>query len=324
MKVLVTGGTTWFGQSIVRRLLQRGHDVVCFDEAPQPWRVELPRPVPCHQGSIADAACLLGVVRRARPDVIINREVRYGEETETDFAGTVATNVNGALNIFEVAAATGVSRVVYESSIGVYGDGGEHGEAEISEDDARFVDPPYVFRLTQHVAEYFARRMAAQSAIEIVGVRPSVCHSPLKDKGVSRWSNDFVSLPARGEPMRFPYPASQRTSLLWVDDAAEVYARLADTPRLNHDMYNTGGHAVSLGELAEMVGRLVPGASFAFPAEGEVPRQPMPCRVSGARAATDLGITLAPLEETLAEHARQARALAAGDWRERAVQQTIR
>src|SRR5690606_12769776 len=248
MKVLITGGTSWFGQSIVGRLLARDHEVVCFDEVPQPWRVALPRPVSVHQGSIADAAGMLSVVRREKPDVIVNREVRYGEETEVEHLRTVQVNIVGAMNVFEVAAAAGVPRVVYESSIGVYGDQDEHGDREITEDDTRFVDPPYVFRLTQHAVEFFAPRMAAQSGIELVGVRPSVCHSPFKDKGVSRWSNDFVTAPALGRGMRFPYPASQRTSVLWVDDAAEVYARLADQPKLGHAMYNTGGYDVSLGE----------------------------------------------------------------------------
>ncbi len=138
-----------------------------------------------------------------------------------------------------------------------------------------------------------------------------MCHSPLKDKGVSRWSNDFVSLPATGRAMRFPYPASQRTSLIWVDDAAEVYARLADQPKLAHAMYNTGGYDVSLGELAELVRAFIPDAVHEFAAEGSVPPQPMPSRVSGARAATDLGIASAPLVETLPIHADRARKLAA-------------
>jgi nucleoside-diphosphate-sugar epimerase len=310
MKIMVTGGTSWFGQSIVERLLAHGHEVACYDEVPAPWRVELPRPVVVHQGSVADAGALLSAVRRERPEVIVNRDVRYGEETEIEHLRTVQVNIVGAMNIFEVAAAAGIRRVVYESSIGVYGEQAEHGDKEIAEDEARFSDTPFVFRLTQHAVEYFAPRMAAQAGIELVGVRPSVCHSPLKDKGVSRWSNDFVTLPALGRPMRFPYPASQRTSLIWVDDAAEVYARLADRPKLAYAMYNTGGHDVSLGELAQMVRAFIPAAVHHFPEEGSVPPQPMPCRVSGGRAAVDLGIELRPLTATLAIHADRARAMA--------------
>jgi nucleoside-diphosphate-sugar epimerase len=310
MKLLVTGGTSWFGQSIVERLLARGHEVACYDEVVEPWRVELARPVSTHRGSIADMAGLLAAIRRERPDVIINREVRYGAETETDLIGTVQVNLLGALNVFEAAAATGIPRVVYESSIGVYGTQDEHGDRVLEEDDARFCDPPWVFRLTQHAVEALAPRMAAQTGVQLIAVRPSVCHSPLKDKGVSRWSNDFVSLPANGRAMHFPYPASQRTSLIWVDDAAEIYAALADAPALPHTVYNTGGYDVSLGELAEMVQRLIPGASFSFADEGSVAPQPMPCRVSGGRAERDLGTRLAPLERTLAVHLERARRLA--------------
>jgi len=310
MKIMITGGTTWFGQSIVQRILARGHEIVCFDEVPLPWRVELPRPVPVLQGSVADMSGLLTAVRRERPDAIVNRDVRYGEETEIDYLRTVQVNLIGAMNVFEVAASVGIKRVVYESSIGVYGAQDEHGDRDLSEDDDRFVDPPYVFRLTQHAVEFFAERMAKQSAVELVGTRPSVCHSPLKDKGVSRWSNDFVSLPATGKPMRFPYPREQRTSLLWVDDAAEVYARLADQSTLAHRMYNSGGYDVSLQELTEMVRRIIPEAEYDFPDPRSVPPQPMPCRVSGQRAHDDLGIALQPLEATLAEHASRARHLA--------------
>jgi UDP-glucose 4-epimerase len=312
LKVLVTGGTSWFGQSIVERLLARGHEVACYDEVPEPWRVDLARPVACHQGSIADMAGLVATVRRERPEVMVNREVRYGAETEIDLIGTVQVNLVGALNVFEAAAATGVRRVVYESSIGVYGTQDEHGDRLLDEDDARFRDPPWVFRLTQQAVEALAPRMAAQTGVELVSVRPSVCHSPLKNKGVSRWSNDFVSLPAHGRPMRFPYPARQRTSLIWVDEAAEVYAALADAPALAHSVYNTGGHDVSLGELAETVVRLIPSAAFAFAEEGSVAPQPMPCRVSGARAERDLGIHLSPLESTLALHAERARSMGLG------------
>lgn len=307
MKVLVTGGTTWFGQSIVRRLLLRDHEVATLDEAPAPWRVALPREVRVHHGSVADLGALAEVVRLERPAVIVHRDVLYGPETETRYLRTVQVNVVGALNVFLAAGVgAGVRRVVYESSIGVYGRQEEHGPRWLTEDDERFVAPPHVYRLTQHAAEFFARRVRRDTGLEIVGTRPSVCHSPLKDVGISRWSNDFVTLPALGRPMRFPYPLDQRCSLVWVDDAAEVYARLADQPALAHDMYNSGGHDVSLGELAEMVRRLIPDAQFEFAEAGS---QPLPWRVDQNRAREDLGLSLRPLAETLREHADLARSL---------------
>ncbi len=49
-----------------------------------------------------------------------------------------------------------------------------------------------------------------------------------------------------------------------VDDVAEVFSRvtLADTPK--HDVYNTGGTAISLGDLATMVREFLPDARISF------------------------------------------------------------
>jgi nucleoside-diphosphate-sugar epimerase len=306
VKVLVTGGTTWFGQHIVQRLALRGHEVVALDEHPAPWRLPLPRPVPVHPGAATDVATLLPLLRTERPEAIVNRHVLYGPETETAWLRTVQVNLVGALQLFEAAALAGVPRVVYESSIGVYGRQEEHGPAPLTEEDDLFARPPHVYRLTQHAVEFFARRYRAATGVALVGSRPSVCHSPLKDVGISRWSNDFVTLPVLGRPMRFPHVATQRTSLIWVDDAADVVVRLVEAPRLRHDMYNSGGHDVSNAELAAMVQALIPGAAFSF---SDSETQPLAHRIDRRRAREDLGLELLPLAETLREHAELARRL---------------
>jgi nucleoside-diphosphate-sugar epimerase len=306
VKVLVTGGTTWLGQSVVARLLAGGHDVAVLDAAPAPWRVALPRPVPVAAGSVADPGAVLEALRRERPDAVLHREVLYGPETEQRLLRTVQVNLVGALAVFEAAAATGVRRVVYESSIGVYGTQAEHGPGPLPEASARFADPPHVYQLTQHAVEYLARRYRAATGLSLVGVRPSVCHSPLKDVGISRWSNDFVTLPALGRPVRLPYHAGQRSSLLWVDDCAEVYARLVERPDLRHEVYNTGGHDVSLRELAGLVRALLPRARLEFTEGSE---QPLPWRIDGSRARDELGVSLRPLADTIRLHAEWARRL---------------
>ncbi len=306
MKTLITGGTTWFGQSIVQRLLLHDHDIVSFDESPAPWSGGLKRPVKVYRGSVSDLGALTEVVRTEKPDVIIHRDVLYGNETEERYLRTVKMNLIGALHVFEIAALVGIRRVVYESAIGVYGVQEDHGEQAITEEDAMFKNLSYAFRVTQFAVEFFAPRYRQKTGVEIVGVRPSVCHSPQKDVGYTRWSNDFVTFPAIGKPMHFPYPAEQRTSLLWVDDAAEVYARLADKPTLKYDMYNTGGHDVSNQELAQIVKNFIPDAQFSFADSGS---QPLSWRISNNRAKEDLDFELRPLSETILEHANLARKL---------------
>jgi nucleoside-diphosphate-sugar epimerase len=56
--------------------------------------------------------------------------------------------------------------------------------------------------------------------------------------------------------------------LVHVEDMAEVFARvlLADAPR--HDLYNSGGIPVSLGELADIVRGFLPRAEITFAEEG--------------------------------------------------------
>jgi nucleoside-diphosphate-sugar epimerase len=72
---------------------------------------------------------------------------------------------------------------------------------------------------------------------------------------------------ARGKPVHLPKKGLMRT-LVHVDDMAEIFLRvlLADAPK--HDLYNSGGIPVSLGELADAVRGFLPNAQITFAKEG--------------------------------------------------------
>jgi len=72
---------------------------------------------------------------------------------------------------------------------------------------------------------------------------------------------------ARGRPVQLPAKGTMRV-LIHVEDIAEVFTRvlLAEAPR--HSLYNSGGIAVSLGELADIVRGFLPDAKIAFAKEG--------------------------------------------------------
>jgi len=109
MKVLVTGGTGYLGQAIVRALAARGHDLVVF--ARSATRSDLPGRLV--DGDVRDgdalerAAAGCGAVLHAAALFSIWR--RRAEDFDD-------VNVGGLKNVLAAAASCGVPRIVYTSS----------------------------------------------------------------------------------------------------------------------------------------------------------------------------------------------------------------
>jgi len=108
-----------------------------------------------------------------------------------------------------------------------------------------------------------------------------------------------ITRPARGQPVSFPYRDAMRIPV-HVDDIAEVFARvlMADAPR--HDLYNSGGLPVSLGELADVVRELLPDAKITFEKEGGR-EESGNYLVDNSRLCKEFGIAYPPLRTRVAE-----------------------
>ena len=52
-----------------------------------------------------------------------------------------------------------------------------------------------------------------------------------------------------------------------VDEIAEIFARVVMKDKPAHAVYNTGGHTISLGEIADMVREFIPDAQITFDKE---------------------------------------------------------
>jgi UDP-glucose 4-epimerase len=96
----------------------------------------------------------------------------------------------------------------------------------------------------------------------ITGVRPANVTGPDKVRGSINHVN-CITRPARGEGVSFPYRDAMRIPI-HVDDIAEVFARVLMSDKPQHAIYNSGGHTISLGELADMVREFLPDAEIAF------------------------------------------------------------
>jgi nucleoside-diphosphate-sugar epimerase len=163
-------------------------------------------------------------------------------------------------NCFEAARLSGCNRVVYASSLAVNGQQAPYGDRLISEADFRYGTVQYAVH--KMFNEFQAQDYNEKHGMTITGIRPANVTGPDKVRGSVDHVN-CITQPARGNPVSFPYKDAMRCPV-HVDDIAEVFTRvlLADKPK--HAVYNTGGTAISLGDLADIVRSYLPDARISF------------------------------------------------------------
>ena len=268
MTVLVLGGTGFIGPRVIRRLVERGEKVVCMDLNPDTasfagWGEE----VKVIRGDVTQFEDVMRAVVEAKPNRMINLAYRLGGGEENPHHA-IRLNILGMDNCFEAGRLYEVPRVVYASSIAVSGQQSNFGSRMATEDDPSYGTSQYA--VCKAFNEFQAQQYIQNHGMSITGIRPANVTGPDKVRG----STDHVqciTLPAAGEPIRFPYEALMRLPI-HVEDISEAFTRvlLSDSP--HHSIYNSGGTPISLGDLADSVRGYLPGAQIEFNDEGGLDR----------------------------------------------------
>jgi nucleoside-diphosphate-sugar epimerase len=259
MSTLIIGGTGFIGSRVLRLLLARGEPVTCMDILPNTLAVaDLAGRIKIVRGDVTQFDDVVATMLAKKPDRVINLSYYLGSEHAPHLA--LKLNILGMDNCFEAARLTGVKRVVFASSLAVNGQQRHFGDRAVTEDDFRHGDNQYAVHKIFN--EEQAKDYRAKYGMSITAIRPANVTGPDKVRGSVDHVN-CITQPARGNPISFPHKDAMRCPI-HVDDIAEVFARvtLADAPK--HDVYNTGGTAIGLGDLAAMVTEFLPDARITF------------------------------------------------------------
>jgi nucleoside-diphosphate-sugar epimerase len=259
VRILVYGGTGFIGNRVLRKLIERGHQVAAFDINPNlpAYDADLVDKVQVFRGDITLMDDVIETMLAVKPDHVVNLAYLMGGG---DPHTGVRLNVLGMDNCFEAARLCGIKRVVYASSLTVYGEQTHFGERPVVEADHLFGTGLYAASkiYNEHQAEWYRTAYS----MDITGLRAA--HVTGWDK--VRGSTDHVKCitePARGRPVSFPFKDAMRLPA-HVEDIAEMFARLAEDDKSRFPVYNSGGYGYSLGDLAELVKRFLPNAQVTF------------------------------------------------------------
>jgi len=249
MRVAVSGANGFVGQALAQHLASSGHQVLAYMQ---------------RSGVFAKTA---GIIAAAAPDLCLRADWQLSSGQEIDvFVHCAArvhvmsdestdslnefrrVNVDGTASLARQAAAAGVRRFIFLSSIKV---NGEYTEAEhpFRADDPPAPESPY--GVSKHEAEQVLRHIAADTGMEVVIIRPPLVYGP----GVKANFESMMRLLVRGFPMPLAAVNDNLRSLVALDNLVDLIVTCMDhTEAINQTLLVSDGEDLSTANLLRRMG----------------------------------------------------------------------
>ncbi len=256
---LVTGGAGFIGSHLVDALVEAGWRVRVLDDLSTGDRRHVSSSAEFVEGSIlSDARCReacsgADTVFHLAAKVTIRHSLEtYCEDAETNLVGT--------LKLFRAAAAGGVRRFVFASSMGVYGDCAEG--TPVDEDHAQVPLSPY--GVSKLAAERDLLLLGSRAGVEPVILR--LFNTYGTRQGYTPYVGVltiFITRLLAGQACTIFGDGEQRRDFIHVADVARAFRLAADAPGAPGGIFNVGtGRGTSINELSALLEGRFPGAKF--------------------------------------------------------------
>jgi nucleoside-diphosphate-sugar epimerase len=241
VKIFVTGGTGFIGAHVVRKLRERGDEVVALVRDPQKGAALADAGCELIAGTLADRDTILAAMTGC--DAVIHGAAIYEVGIpDSQRRPMYEANVVGTENVLGAALEAKVPRVVYVSTIGAFGN--THGEVV----DETYEHPGESFtsyyEQTKYEAHQIAKRLIAEG-LPCVIVQPGGVYGPKDHSAIGKQMSDFVRgrLPA----MAFP---DVGMNMVHVEDVAEGVLLALDRGRVG-ESYVLGDEITTMRGLLE-------------------------------------------------------------------------
>jgi nucleoside-diphosphate-sugar epimerase len=267
MSYLITGGTGLIGAHTVRLLIDQEEQVVAYNRSPDRKLLEnlmgkeKSSRVKVVQGDVTDLAQLLRTCQEHGVEKILHMGAVLTEACSANPPLGVRVNCDGTINVFETARILGLKRVVFASSVAVYGPAEKYGDGCVSNDAPH--SHRSIYAACKSFNEACANHYFAEYGVDCIGIRFPGVYGEGQSRGLPNEITEqlFVN-PVLGKPGKIPLGES-RINWLYAGDAARavVMAAGAATTKTRNFTIN-GNDERSLAEVAGYVKRMIPEADI--------------------------------------------------------------
>ena len=235
MRILLTGSAGFIGSHVALKLLDRGDEVIGFDNLSDYYDVALKQarlerfrgqPGYTHvQADLADRVAVESVFGQFKPQRVVHLAaqagVRYAAENPHIY---VSSNVTGFLHILEGCRHHGVEHLVFASTSSVYGANTRMPFSEHQPAD----HPLTMYAATKKANEMMAHSYAHLYGIPCTGLRFFTVYGPWGRPDMALFL--FTKAILAGLPIRVFNHGRHKRSFTYIDDIVEGVVRTLDTP----------------------------------------------------------------------------------------------
>jgi nucleoside-diphosphate-sugar epimerase len=263
MAYMVTGGTGFIGSWVVKAIMDQGHKVVCFEGFPNAETHPIvlgdrADEVTVVNGDLLHLHRIVEVIQKYEITHIAHIAAATLRVCEANPPYAMQVNVTGMTNMLEACRMTGIKKMAWASSAGIFG-GSYFGEAIAN--DAR-VSPPSIYAGSKVLGENLSEHYFTRYGVDSIGMRYTFVNGHGMPNSLGgKMIDNLCYNPAQGKPGQVPW-GEDSPDWLWGYDAGRATIMALDAPTTKSRAFNICGDNAKVADAVDYVRSLIPDADL--------------------------------------------------------------
>lgn len=243
MKILLTGGFGYLGQSFIKKYMYC-HEIIVFNKN----SIIKPK---SHSKVITEIGTVESndvenIIKKHKPEVVIHLAALSGlKKCEDNPSEAFMMNVFGTLNVVK-ACISEKCKLIFLSSREVYG---ETIKNESSEDDP--LNPVNIYGLTKSLSENIIQFFSRNHNLNYIILRLTNVYGPGGGvKGVNR----IIDNALRKNHIQINGDGNQTLNLIFIEDVIDLLNQIIENKKISNDIFNVGSeNTITINQFSQFV-----------------------------------------------------------------------
>lgn len=261
--VLVTGGYGFIGAHLVRQLVRRGDRVLIIDRKAEGNSADEVLPGPDRDSvdylgaDVPEPEQLAGTLGAHGVQSVVHLASPLGSVTEVDPGAVVREMIDPHLRVLEATHQAGIARIVWASSVGVFGRARDYPAAPVPDDAAQL--PFTLYGAGKALLERLTQGYQRCHGLDALALRFPLVYGPSRQRGGGQFTTRLIEGAALGQPAVVAAP-DERYDWMYVEDAARCLIHAVDAGPVGSPALTVGGTRASVREVVSLLQAWFPAA----------------------------------------------------------------